>query len=224
MRRRIRRPSPAMVVACLALLVALGGTSVAAVSQLVPRNSVGTAQIRNSAVTNPKIRNNAVNSTKVANRSLRAVDFAAGQIPAGPPGAQGATGPQGPAGPAGATGPAGAVTRLTAVVNSSGSLARSQGTTSAGRVVAGGYEVIFNQDVTNCTYLASTGNPASGTPARRDRGRGRTRRERQRRLRRDVRRRRCAVRPLVPRGRHLLAQHGAGGASLRLHRRLASAP
>ena len=34
-----------MIVACLALLVALGGTSVAAVSQLVPRNSVGTAQL-----------------------------------------------------------------------------------------------------------------------------------------------------------------------------------
>ena len=33
MRRFIRRPSPAMLGACLALLVALGGTSVAAVSQ-----------------------------------------------------------------------------------------------------------------------------------------------------------------------------------------------
>ena len=34
-------------------------------------------------MTRPKIRNNAVNSSKVANRSLLAVDFAAGQIPAG---------------------------------------------------------------------------------------------------------------------------------------------
>jgi hypothetical protein len=90
-----------MVVACLSLLVALGGTSVAAVSQLVPRNSVGTLQIRNAAVTNPKIRNNAVNSAKVANQSLTRADFAPGQLPAGP------TGPQGPAGPAGAAGPAG---------------------------------------------------------------------------------------------------------------------
>jgi hypothetical protein len=96
-----RRPSPAMVVACLALLVALGGTSVAAVSQLVPRNSVGPLQIRNGAVTNPKIRNNAVTSAKVRNRSLLRSDFAPGQLPAGP------TGPQGPAGPAGAAGPAG---------------------------------------------------------------------------------------------------------------------
>ena len=106
----IRRPSPAMVVACIALLVALGGTSVAAVSQLAP-NSVGPRQlqfgavtnpkIRNLSVTNPKIRNGAITSAKVRNRSLLRVDFAPGQLPAGP------TGPQGPAGPAGAAGPAG---------------------------------------------------------------------------------------------------------------------
>jgi hypothetical protein len=39
------RPTPAMVVATIALLVALGGTSVAAVSKLAPANSVGTAQV-----------------------------------------------------------------------------------------------------------------------------------------------------------------------------------
>jgi hypothetical protein len=96
----IRRPSPAMVVACLALMVALGGTSVAAVSQLA-RNSVGPNQLQFGAVTNPKIRSNAVTSAKVRNRSLLRADFAPGQLPAGP------TGPQGPAGPAGAAGPAG---------------------------------------------------------------------------------------------------------------------
>jgi len=94
------RPSPAMIVACLALLVALGGTSVAAVSQLA-RNSVGTPQLRNGAVTTPKLRNNAVTSAKVRNRSLVRADFRPGQLPAGP------VGPAGPAGPAGAAGPAG---------------------------------------------------------------------------------------------------------------------
>jgi hypothetical protein len=98
-----------MIVACIALLVALGGTSVAAVSQLA-RNSVGTPQLRNNAVTNPKIRNNAVNSAKVANRSLLRVDFAPGQLPAGPTGPQG---PAGPAGPAGAAGPAGVIGAIT---------------------------------------------------------------------------------------------------------------
>ena len=59
------RPSPAMVVACIALLVALGGTSIAAVTQLVPRNSVGTLQLKNNAVT----------SAKVKNQSLLRADF-----------------------------------------------------------------------------------------------------------------------------------------------------
>ena len=102
-----------MVVACLALLVALGGTSIAAVNQLVPRNSVGTAQLRLGAVTNQKIRNNAINSAKVANRSLLRSDFAAGQLPAGPVGPQGPAGPAGPAGAAGAAGPAGVIGTIT---------------------------------------------------------------------------------------------------------------
>ncbi len=160
MSRLTRRPSPAMVVACLALLVALTGTSVAAVSQLVPRNSVGTAQLRDNAVARVKVRNNAINSEKVANRSLLAVDFARGQIPAGPAGPAGPTGPAGAAGPAG---PAGTVTRLTAVVSATGTIARSQGTTSASRLSTGSFEVVFNQDIANCTYVATPGS-TTGSP------------------------------------------------------------
>lgn len=79
-----------MVVACLALAVALSGGAYA-VSTALPRNSVGPTQLKA----------NAVNSAKVKNRSLRAVDFATGQIPAGPQGPAGAAGPQGPAGTSG---------------------------------------------------------------------------------------------------------------------------
>jgi len=109
MRKLMRRPSPAMIVACLALLVALSGTGVAAVS-VVARNSVGTLQLRDDAVSRPKIRNNAINSAKVAARSLLRSDFAPGQLPAGPTGPQG---PAGPAGPAGAAGPAGVIGAIT---------------------------------------------------------------------------------------------------------------
>jgi len=105
-----------MVVACIALLVALGGTSVAAVSQLA-RNSVGPAQLQFAAVTSPKIRTNAVNSSKVANRSLLRADFAPGQLPAGPTGPQGPAGPAGPAGAAGPAGVIGAITVRTAAVS-----------------------------------------------------------------------------------------------------------
>ncbi len=104
---RPSRPSPAMVIACLSLFVALTGTSIAAVSQLVPRNSVGTAQLRDNAVARTKIRNNTINAAKVANRSLLAIDFAAGQLPAGPAGPAGPTGAAGAAGPAGPAGPPG---------------------------------------------------------------------------------------------------------------------
>ena len=40
----VRRPSPALVISCVALALALGGTSFAAVSAL-PKNSVGTPQL-----------------------------------------------------------------------------------------------------------------------------------------------------------------------------------
>jgi hypothetical protein len=93
-----------MVVACLALLVSLTGTSVAAVSQLA-RNSVGTPQLKNGAVSTAKLKKNAVTSAKVLNGSLLRADFKAGQVPAGPPGPQGAQGAQGPQGVQGPAGP-----------------------------------------------------------------------------------------------------------------------
>lgn len=84
--------------AFLALFVALGGTSYAAVS--LPRDSVGAKQIQKGAVTTSEVRN----------RSLLAEDFKAGELPRGRTGAtgpRGATGATGPAGPAGPQGPAG---------------------------------------------------------------------------------------------------------------------
>jgi hypothetical protein len=116
------------------LLVALGGTGVAAVQATAPRNSVNTAAIQanavtaakiaanavtntkiaNSAVTNAKLGTNAitnsklatgaVTSAKVQNSSLLRNDFAPNQLPSGPPGPAGAPGPPGPAGAAGPPG------------------------------------------------------------------------------------------------------------------------
>jgi hypothetical protein len=57
-----RRPSPALVVAFVALLVALGGTAYAFT---VPNNSVGTKQLKNGAVTTKKIKNGAVTASKI---------------------------------------------------------------------------------------------------------------------------------------------------------------
>jgi hypothetical protein len=88
----MKLPSPAMIVALIALFVALGGTSYA-VTQL-PRNSVGT----------PQIKNNAITGTKVKDRSLSASDFAAGSLPAGPAGPAGPQGPKGDKGDRGSNG------------------------------------------------------------------------------------------------------------------------
>ena len=98
-----RKPSPAMVVACVALVVALGGTGYAAFR--LPSGSVGTKQLRNGAVTRAKI----------APATLKTLasggGTGAGQGPAGPQGSKGATGPKGATGAKGDTGqvgPAGA--------------------------------------------------------------------------------------------------------------------
>ena len=69
------RPSPAMVIACLALGIALGGTSVAAI-QALPRNSVGTKQLKANAVTSPKVKNNAITGADVNEASLAKVPAA----------------------------------------------------------------------------------------------------------------------------------------------------
>jgi Collagen triple helix repeat (20 copies) len=95
------RPSPAMVVAFIALLLGLGG---GAYAQRMANNSVGTKQLKNNAVTTKKIQNGAVNSNKVRNGSLMSADFASGQLPAGPRGAQGERGLQGERGVPGVPG------------------------------------------------------------------------------------------------------------------------
>jgi hypothetical protein len=82
-----------LAISVLALFIALGGASYAALK--VPKHSVGPKQIKKNAVTSPKIKRNAVTSSKVKDGSLRSGDFGAGQLPAGPPGEPGAPGADG---------------------------------------------------------------------------------------------------------------------------------
>lgn len=95
---RRRTPSPALIVSIVALVVALGGTSYAALK--LPKNSVGPGQIRANAVSSPKVKDG----------SLLARDFKKGQLPAG------ARGPKGERGLAGAAGTA----RAHATIQSAG--------------------------------------------------------------------------------------------------------
>jgi hypothetical protein len=65
-----------MVIACIALGIALGGTSVAAVNAL-PRNTVGTKQLKRNAVTSPKVKDNTITGADVNESSLGQVPSAA---------------------------------------------------------------------------------------------------------------------------------------------------
>jgi hypothetical protein len=84
----MRRPRYADVAATMALVLALGGTSYAVTA--LPRNSVGTAQLKPHAVTKAKLAPGVLTIGPIGPIGLQ-----------GPAGPYGLPGPQGPAGPAG---------------------------------------------------------------------------------------------------------------------------
>ena len=84
----------ANVMATVAVFLALGGSSYAAIS--LSKNSVRSKHIAKGAVKRSDIGKGAVNSAKVADSSLLAKDFKRGQLPAGPRGPKGDTGPTNP--------------------------------------------------------------------------------------------------------------------------------
>jgi hypothetical protein len=90
-RRLQQRLTYANVTATIALFIAVGGTSYAAVQ--LPRNSVGSAQLRAGSVGSSEVRNRSLQATDL---SRAARSFLRGQ--------RGAVGPQGPAGPPGSAG------------------------------------------------------------------------------------------------------------------------
>lgn len=85
---RLRKPSPAMAVACISLFIGLSGVSTAAVVVL-KRNSVLSKHIKNGQV----------QSVDVKDLSLLAQDFAPGQLPQGQTGERGLQGERGAQGP-----------------------------------------------------------------------------------------------------------------------------
>jgi len=92
------------VLSLTALVVAIGGATPvgeAAWNQLVPRNSVGTLQLKRNSVTSSKIAPNSVRTAHVVNGALLAADFKEGQLPSGPKGDKGEKGDRGPVGTSG---------------------------------------------------------------------------------------------------------------------------
>lgn len=69
-----------MVVACIALIVALGGTGYAATQ--LPAKSVGQKQLRNGSVGNLQLRDQSITSGKIRNGEVKSADLAKGILPA----------------------------------------------------------------------------------------------------------------------------------------------
>ena len=142
---RLRRPSPALVVACLALAVALGGTGYAAVK--LPANSVGTKQLKAGAVV----------GAKVKPHSLLAESFKNGQLPGRAPRARSVSpGPRAPE-PRSSSPPC---SRRRTGPPRSARRAGSPRTASRCRPT-GAFQLAFAQDVSNCAVIAAPGGKPS---------------------------------------------------------------
>lgn len=122
------------VIAYLALFVALGGTSYAAIK--LPANSVGTTQIKKGAVTSAKIKAGSITAAALAAGTLKA----GGVGPAGPAGPKGDTGTAGAKGETGSAGAPGTA-RAYAVVKTDVTFdaARTKNFTAVSRPFTGGY-------------------------------------------------------------------------------------
>jgi hypothetical protein len=132
-----------MVIACIALAVALGGTGYAAFR--LPANSVTTREVKN--------------------RSLLGVDFKLGQLPRGAPGAAGAAGPAGPTGPPGPAGSSGSANVKWALVKADGTIAQQSGGLTVTNHTAGQYVLDFGT-ATNTKVIQATAGLAGDATTR----------------------------------------------------------
>jgi len=125
-----RKPSPAAIIACVALCLSLGGTAIAAGGYLI----TSTSQIQPNVL-----------------RKLRGHSG-----PAGKQGSQGPTGPAGPAGPTGPTGPAGPanLTALT-IVEGPRTFVPSGEVESAVAFCPAGQHAVSGGGFNSITHLAS---------------------------------------------------------------------
>lgn len=166
MSARFRRscPSPSMTVALMALFVALGGSSYAAVT--LKKNSVRSNHIKNGQVKGPDLTQNSVTSTKVKDASLLARDFKSGQLPGGPVGPRGFPGAKGDPGSPGRD-----ATNLFAYVadvssTTTAALGYGKGAISVSDPAGNNeYRVVFDRNLRGCVAHvdAGFGDPLSPT-------------------------------------------------------------
>jgi hypothetical protein len=150
LKRRLakRLPSPAMLVALIALVLAIGGTAIAG---LPGGDGSISACYRKQGGALRLI---------AAGKSCAKGEKRIAWSQRGPAGAAGLSGPRGDAGERGPQGEPGLpATNLWAAVRANGTKARGSGVTSTTRLSAGFYEVTFGQSVSSCGFVATIGNP-----------------------------------------------------------------
>jgi hypothetical protein len=134
-------PSPAMVIAMIALFVSLGGVSYG---------------LATGVIDSREIKNNTVRSRDVRNRALTGQDMGVDRVGGGA--IKESTLTQVPN-----SATAEGVTRQ-AVVTPAGTSVRGRGVVSTARSGEGQYDVIFDRDVAGCVYSATIGDEAAGGP------------------------------------------------------------
>jgi hypothetical protein len=133
--------SYANTMSTLAVFIALGGSAWAVTA--LPRNSVGSAQIRTGAVSTGEIRNRSVRSIDIRDRAITLRDISASARAS----LRGAQGPAGPPGPA--------ATSYRAAVNSGGGTPSGNARTVNHQGGTNEYTVHFDRDVSACIYSAT---------------------------------------------------------------------
>lgn len=159
------KPSPAVIIALIALVFAMAGTALSA-SHVITSSS----QIKDGAVTSSDVKNSSLTSSDIKDKSLTPADFTgsvAGSV--GPQGAQGPQGPQGAQGPQGKQGDEGlqgpqGETGYSPItyfvqVHADGSLGAHWGVEEMGPIwthnSVGSYQFIFWDSIDECAITAS---------------------------------------------------------------------
>jgi len=151
--------SYANVASTVALLLAVGGGSAYAASQIRTRNigyhavtaskiafnAVTASKVKNSSLTGRDLRNESVTTSDVDNGTLRAQDFAAGQLPPGPKGDKGDP-----------------ATSIFGVVSATGTLTGGKGVAAVSASAGATYAVTLNQEVSKCAVVATVASTNGG--------------------------------------------------------------
>jgi hypothetical protein len=137
-----RHATYANVMATIAVFLALGGTSYAFI---LPRDSVGSRELRRASVGRSELKRGAVTSPDIADRSVALHDISR-SARASLRGARGPVGPPGPQGPSGVT--------FFAAVNAAGRVVVGHNVASSPRDVYGRM-IQFPKPVDGCAYSAT---------------------------------------------------------------------